>query len=168
MDEKPNGTFSRQETKYSETLSLGNLNKQNSDDFQSTKICKTEGLTRKKKDSNGVYSDYLIKNRKDVFEKIGLKNDVSAAKVGNPGMRIAKVIETKKSFKDFRPVTGIESMKNKKNTSASNSNKFNVDNKKAKISSISPGKIKLSEMPTMTPKTLSHYNLLKVNIIITF
>ena len=35
-------------------------------------------------------------------------------------------------------------------------------NKTSKLKAISPGNIKMSHMPVMTPKTTSHYNLLKV------
>lgn len=153
--EKPSN-FSRQETKSSDTLILGHVNKQSAEDSQLNKF-KTDVLGRKKKDNTGPASFYVINNKKDLSEKINLKTETSD-NPKTPSLKITKINENKKPFQELaRPNSNVSKEKSKN----SNTNKV-LDKYPTKIKGINSTNIMPNCIPSMTPKSSSQYNLLKV------
>ena len=97
----------------------------------------------------------------------------------NNKLKITNIIENKKPLKDSNHVGRPTTTTNKEHknpinpmntmnylATSTNISKFILDPKhKSKIKTPSPANLKLSNIPTMTPKSTSHFNLLKVNIL---
>jgi len=152
--------FSRQETKSSDTLILGHVNKQNSEDSPLNKF-KTDVLFKKKKDNTGAASVYVINNKKDLSEKINLKTETSD-NPKTPSLKITKINENKKPFNELaRPNSNVSKEKSKI-SSKTNFNKVLDPKYPTKIKGINSTNIMFNCIPSMTPKSSSQFNLLKV------